>query len=629
MAGLLPSADNYASPRRQNVFGDVGSQFGNENLQAARDLAMRAGGTWYPFQMAGAGLLGALGLLEKGVGYGSEIVAGDTASERRLANDIMAMPEAFAGFGAGVRGVNMLDDVTDAAMATAGRAAAAAPTVTADAIGAARAISRGDKGLLSEVLQRGGTPQNLSAGSVGRELLPSDFQRVSTRLPTGRNAIEDPYTDSLISNTEAFLRNPSAAQNLEMMTQNYSGLRGLLSEDPAQTADNIIDHFKGNIISLYDLAEEAGITAESAKWYDGANRIAGELAGRFGTTPEKSAGVLAVMSPQKDWYQNVALGERLIKHWSELSPSAPWTPEMDAHVFTKAADKAGETAWTRNQLFDEVRGRPWGEMDTPEKQAMWIRAYDEAHFGSNYREVSPEGDVLGYMTKKDGEPSMLVHQSFTDIAKAMRILDGDGSLRSISDELGKEHKVRNFFNNILTPDSPFDATMDTHQIAGGNLMPWGSGVPQVQHGLSGQSAPQQGMPWSKAGAPDSGIGGAYGLYFDATKRAADEIGGWLPRQMQSITWEQLRALMPSTIRGKHPFVNTARSIWDLKDQGQITADQARRMIIEAAQAAGGKQRPSWATYTGPRRSIAKGAGATAGLLGLTGANLATAQPSQE
>lgn len=628
MSGLLPAVDNTPTQPRRNVFGDVGSRMGNELLSDAWDTSQSASGYWYPFQMGLAGLQALGGLAQKGVGYGSEILAGGTNSEQRLANDVLGMFEAFPAGGS--RGVNILDDVIESAIPATRYGVDVARAATPDAIGAARAITKGDVGLLGEVLQPSGTPQSLSAGADGGwELLPSDFQRVSTRLPTGINALEDPHTESLISDTDAFLRNPSAAKNLEMMTQNYSGLRGLLSEDPAQTADNIIDHFKGNIISLYDLAEEAGITAESAKWYDGANRISNELAGRFGITPEKSSGVLAVMSPQKDWYQNVALGERIIKHWSELSPSSQWTPEMDAHVFTKAVDKAGQTAWTRNQLFDEVRGRPWGEMDTPEKQAMWIRAYDEAHFGSNFREVSPEGDVLGYMTKKDGDPAMLVHQSFADIAKAMRILEGDGSLRSISDELGKEHKVRNFFNNILTPDSPFDATMDTHQIAGGNLMPWGSGVAQVQHGLSGQSAPRQGMPWSKAGAPDSGIGGAYGLYFDATKRAADEIGGWLPRQMQSITWEQLRALMPSTIRGNHPFVNTARSIWDLKDQGQITADQARKMIIEAARDAGGKSQPSWATYTGPRRSIEKGAGATAGLLGLAGANLATAQPSQE
>lgn len=470
----------------------------------------------------------------------------------------------------------------------------------------------------------------LSGHNGGPSMTPSpqDFKRVSTRLPTGKGATENPLTDSLVSDTEAFLRNPSAAQNMQMMTETYPGFRSLLSEDPVETSENIITHMRDNIISLYDLADEAGITVESSKWYDGANRIANEMATRFNSTPEKAAGVLAVLSPQKDWYQNVALGERIMKHMNELPASAKWTPEMDRHSLTKAADKEGQTAWTKSDIFEsDVRGRPWGEMDTPQKKAMWLRAYDEATFGSAFREVSPEGDILDYVTKKDGAPATLVHQSFPNIAKAIRIIEGDGALETISGELGSEHKVRNFFNNILTPESPFDVTADTHQIAGGLLMPYGSAAPEVGHGLAGQSAPRQGMPWSATGGKDSGISGAYGLHFDATKRAAEATGDWLPRQMQSITWEQLRALMPSTIRGNHPFVNTARTIWRMKDEGQITAEEARKMIIVEAQKAGGGAKPSWVDYKGPRRSIARGAGATAGLLGVTGAGLASAQTS--
>jgi len=466
----------------------------------------------------------------------------------------------------------------------------------------------------------------LSFGSKLTGLLPTDFARVSTRLPT--RGPEDPMLGGLIADTQTMLRNPSAPQNLEMMTRTYPGMKGLLSEDPAQTAENIIGQMKGNIISLYELADKSGITEESAKWYDGANRIANELAQRFELTPEKTSGVLAVLSPQKDWYQNVGLGERLIKSFAEVNQNLQtrWTPDMDVVAMTSAADKAGETAWTRNPIFEnEVRGWSYGAMDTPEKKAMWLRAYDEAKHGRDYREVSPEGDILDYATAGSGEKRKIVHQSFSNMGKAISILESDGSLGAISDYLGSEHKVRNFFNNIYSPNSPFDLTADTHQIAGGIFMPYGSSAPEVGHGLSGQSAPKAGMPWSKAGHPETGSTAAYGLYADATARAAEEVGGWIPRQMQSITWEQLRALMPPTIRGNHPFVASARSIWDLKDQGEITADQARKMIIDQAQQFGGYLQPTWATYDGPRRSILGGG---AGLIGLVGsAGLASAQES--
>lgn len=439
--------------------------------------------------------------------------------------------------------------------------------------------------------------------------------RVSTRVPKKGPDANAPM-GSLIADTEAFLRNPSAAGNMEMMTRTYPGMSKLFSEDPAQTAENIVSHMKDNIISLYDLADAKGITAESAKWYDGANRIASELSQRFGVTPEQTSGVLAVLSPQKDWYQNVGLGERIIKAFRDVNPQSRWTPEMDQVALTSAADKDGMTAWMRDPEFETVvRGNSYGAMETPRQKAMWLRAYDEALNGRAYREVSPGGDLLDYALTGDGRRRSIVPQSFDNMAKAIRILEGDGSLDAISAELGQEHKVRNFFNNILSPQSPIDVTADTHQIAGGLLMPYGSSAPEVGHGLSGQSAPKQGMPWSSAGGMETGTPGAYGLHFDATKRAGEELG-WLPRQMQSITWEQLRALMPPGIRGNHPFVGKARSIWGAVDRGEITPDQARAAIIKEAEAAGGGGLPSWVNYNGPRRSILGGG---AGLLGVLGA----------
>lgn len=600
-----------------NILDAITGMTGQERTAALRDLGRRAE-YYVPPELRGI------------LGFAAEMTPSETLNRAAVAGGEMLAPGRTPMQRVGSAGRMLSETAGVAAPIAAGPRAGmtAAQSLQEGLLGFSMAADDAGRRFVERMNQPGPVP-TMYSNPVGRAATPrpEDYQRVSTRLPSGRGATEDPYTQSLISDTEAFLRNPSAPQNLKMMTETYPGFRGLLSTDPKETAENITEQMKGNIISLYDLAEKSGITKESAKWYDGARRISDELSGRFNTTPEKAAGVLAVMSPQKDWYQNVALAERIIKHLSELQPSAAWTPQMDAHALSKAPDKkTGLTAWTKSKLFDEVRGRPWGEMDTPEKKAMWLRAYDEANFGSSFREISPEGDVLDYVRKKDGSNATLVHQNFPNIAKAIRIFEGDGSLRSISDELGNEHKVRNFFNNILTPDSPFDVTADTHQIAGGLLMPYGSSAPEVLHGLAGQSVPQAGMPWSSTGGKDTGTSGAYGLYYDATRRAAEEVGGWIPRQMQSITWEQLRELMPSTIRGNHPFVNTARTIWRLKDEGQITADQARKMIIEAAKEAGGGSRPSWADYTGPRRSIAKGAGATAGLLGLTAAGLATAQP---
>ena len=462
------------------------------------------------------------------------------------------------------------------------------------------------------------------------EMLDID-RRVDTRLPTtpeekGGDAGQI-GTGTMVSDTEALMRGNSAmAQNFAMMAENYPGLRNLWSEDVTETAQNVISRMTDNIVSLYDMSDRLGIAKDSANWYRGANRIALGLSDRFGVSDTKAAGVLAALSPGKDWYQNVGMGERIIKHNAELGNNAPWTPEMDAIATTeKKGGSKGGTAWQKQKEFETVRGRPWGEMETPLQKAMWIRAYDEAHFGTNFREVSPEGDILGVVATKSGAPSKLVHQSFDNMAKAIRILDGDGTLESISPELGGAHKVRNFFNNILNPDSPKDVTVDTHQIAAGLFRPLGQNSNEVNQGLTGASSVGTSARWSNLGKAETGMRGSYGLYFDATTEAA-KLREVLPREMQSVSWEQLRTLFPKEMKNNKGFISSVDAIWRMVDDGTLDANGAREMIIAEAEKVGAGGVPSWKNYLGDRRDIGI---ATAGLIGAAGLVSAEEQPPEE
>jgi hypothetical protein len=128
--GLVPTAydpTERVDTRAPNRFGDVGSLYGNESLRAAGGLlsgdvdlydalpaAMR-GGIMEPVNRAvmGAadigvgGLLGLLGLGEKGVGYGAELIAGGTEAERRLARDILGGADV-AGISPQIRALGAL-----------------------------------------------------------------------------------------------------------------------------------------------------------------------------------------------------------------------------------------------------------------------------------------------------------------------------------------------------------------------------------------------------------------------------------------------------------------------------------------------------------------------------------------
>lgn len=102
---------------KNNRFGDVAENYGNEMLDLAKTFAGNAGeisfsgfreaapnmfrpyiqAPAYLSDMAAAGLFGALGAAEKGIAAGAEILStGNTSDEKRLARDLLGMAE-FAG----------------------------------------------------------------------------------------------------------------------------------------------------------------------------------------------------------------------------------------------------------------------------------------------------------------------------------------------------------------------------------------------------------------------------------------------------------------------------------------------------------------------------------------------------
>jgi len=143
LADLKRSLDDRYRPDPDNYFGDVGGDFGykysgvtepseqfpngqaysQDTFDIAKGILSNTGNVTYDMMpdsmkdgvmapvnrgisvgadLGLAGLMGLLGLTEKAVGYGSEILAGSTDREERLAKDIMAGLEILgAGTGAG------------------------------------------------------------------------------------------------------------------------------------------------------------------------------------------------------------------------------------------------------------------------------------------------------------------------------------------------------------------------------------------------------------------------------------------------------------------------------------------------------------------------------------------------
>jgi hypothetical protein len=425
-----------------------------------------------------------------------------------------------------------------------------------------------------------GMPVGMSTQAVGgmaNVLTPPGPGVVSTRLPTAVKATEDPLANKLVIDLEASKRDPEAfAHNVGLVKQ-YPNFVSK-ARTPDKQADDFISQVKDNLLYLHDQVPDA--TRQRSKlWYDGARNIADRFSNDYGVPDQAVSGVLAVLSPQKDWFMNVSLGQRVLDIATKQR-TARWDGSMD---------EMAKIIWSKPQyapMVEAIRGKTLAELDDPGLKAMWLRTYDQAKNPREHQIVSPEGDFVGIRMNQDGKtPTKTGWGSLNEIGKAIVILD-DPRIETISSNLGQQHKVRNFYNNIYAPTDPAGhVTIDTHAVAAGLLRPLSGNSREVLHnfgsGVVGEGGPKN--------SSITGVQGTYGLYAEAYRRAAQERG-ILPREMQSITWEAVRGLFPDTFKSQAKNVEQVDNIWLQYRKGKLSLDEARNEVIRTA---GGINAPEW------------------------------------
>jgi hypothetical protein len=398
--------------------------------------------------------------------------------------------------------------------------------------------------------------------------------RIPQRFIKSKKTAEDPLGDLLVdraaleSTPKLFEKNTNLVRAYPNMT-----LKEARRSNKGVT-DAFIDHVKSNLLWLHDqYAPE--VRGRAKLWYVGANKIANDWAKEFDLPVASVSGVLASLSPQKDWFKNVSLARRVLDTYHGAASHQPATPEMMAKLEEVFPAAEYPTA------HETVAGKALHDLDTPAKKAMWIRLYDEAHNDRSHRIVSPEGAFGDVRTKKDGTPTGTGWGSIPEIAKAVGSLESNGDRSKLSKLMGEQHKVRNFFNNILSPNSSRgDVTIDTHAIAAGLLRPLSGSSIEVKHNFGDGSG----------GSNATGVQGLYPLYAEAYRQAAKERG-ILPREMQSITWEAVRGLFPDTIKKKgNKTVAAIDATWHKYRNGELGLDDARSAIHDLA---GGIKNPDW------------------------------------
>ena len=339
----------------------------------------------------------------------------------------------------------------------------------------------------------------------------------------------------------------------------------------------------------------------STLWYDGANILAQDLSKKYDVSVEQVAGMIASLSPQKDWYQNVRLAELtliaykdnpvmtqdMVDFQQKVSDTGLNGPKGARTRYEKSRTKKNKEVLDKKLLqvqkvqdaLTSLIGTKIKDAD-PVYQAYYARLYTELNVTKDYNILRPDGEVMQVATKKDGNKSKVAWGSYVEIGKAVSIYN-NGSQENITKTLGEMHKIRNFYNNIIDPMSKDgDVTIDTHAVAAGLLKPLSGNSREVGNNF--------GTGTSNSGA--KGVKGVYYAYLDAYALAAKELD-LLPRQVQSITWEAVRGLYTDSFKRDSKKTKSIEEIWERYRDGKITINEARD---EAIKKGGGINNPTWA-----------------------------------
>lgn len=437
-------------------------------------------------------------------------------------------------------------------------------------------------------------------------LPPMSAMIVSTRTPSPKAGREDPHVSTGLNvDIEALYRAPNMVNALVNGTPtikgitSYKGFKLPRSKDPKKVIESFIKQATDNLLWLHDQVP-TDVRERSKQWYDGGRVLVDRLVdshnGRY--TPQQAAAAFALLSPQMAWDRNVSLSERLVDIWT-YQQDTPWSPEMD-----KTLARMSETT----PAVLAVQGRRLSELETDLDRAFWIRAYDEAHNPRGYRTLTPEGGYGDYALNKGGSKAIASWFAYGTMSKVVSVLR-DGSMPNISRNLGIQHKVRNFYNNLVQPSDATSVTIDTHAVAAAHLRPLGASAVEVGNSLGGLGA-----------SPAEGLSGTYTLYAEAYRRAAS-ARGLKAREMQSITWEALRGLFNPNFKSNYARSKELRGKFDdiatELNKGVIDHAEARKQILGLS---GGIQDPSWTRSDPGLHATAPGSSYKDELLGTERAN---------
>lgn len=291
-----------------------------------------------------------------------------------------------------------------------------------------------------------------------------------------------------------------------------------------------------NIIEAYETAT-TGEHRFGEDWYEMARATAKEIAREYGMTDRQAAAFLAALSPRTSWESNVVWGDHLAK----LIGEDRIVGSLEFAVTKATMDNPkprtmSASDWLAEDGFSISAGRRFSEYPI-EEQAAIARVLGQRD-GAKVKAVQ---------ISREGVPgkNIGVAPPFQDsMVNAIRIARGDGSRQAISSVLNG-HKVRSFYNDIVTGGHSTSITVDAHAldaaIIGAAATRSGKKVGDVMPGV-----PDPGV-WinTRFSRVKEGTSGPYAVFHEAFRRATVRINSerastGLPPltapQVQAIAW---------------------------------------------------------------------------------------------
>ena len=473
-------------------------------------------------------------------------------------------------------------------------------------------------------------------------------QSQSARTPTSKKGEDSLGPNPLLIDYKK-IEDDKNAQNMALAGK-YPGVR-FKARGTDKRVEEFVQHLTDNLLWLHDQIP-AEIRQRSKLWYDGANVIANRWAEKYDISLAQAAAVLAVYSPQKDWFTNVSLAERTLDIVREHQ-STPWSDEMAAwfgakdtatrkafdklrkniegKALSEISGKAARNAWvsaykaahdkelpTAKAKWDSgmslaldakkeieynkypklralIEGKTLSELPDNYAKAVWLRARDEAHNDRRFRTVTPEGGFTTFVTA--GEAAMLEQEAEdTEAESETGAVAAWGSYATIEKALdvledGSPAIISGAIGKKHKVRSFYNNIFDPASTLGFVTIDTHAVAAGLLRPLSGNDL-EVSQNFGSAGSAKSaatGMEGTYAYYQEAYRRAA-EARGLLPREMQSITWEAVRELYTMPFKHKKSNGKKVDELWTEYSKGKRDAESVRSEILKLA---GGVEKPAW------------------------------------